>query len=86
LGFGLVMAAAVAIDATIVRCLLVPAVMSIIDRAALKLPAWLDRMLPHVSIEGEEWFARRDQDRARYHAAQATTEAATAARSLERVP
>jgi RND superfamily putative drug exporter len=58
--FGLGMAAAVAVDATVVRCLLVPAVMSLLDRAGWWLPKWLDRGLPHLSIEGEEYFARRD--------------------------
>jgi RND superfamily putative drug exporter len=58
--FGLGMAAAVAVDATVVRCLLVPAVMSLLDRAGWWLPKWLDRGLPHLSIEGEEYFAERD--------------------------
>jgi RND superfamily putative drug exporter len=58
--FGLGMAAAVAVDATIVRCLLVPAVMSLLDRAAWWLPPAVDRALPHLSIEGEEYFAERD--------------------------
>ena len=28
------------------------------------LPGWLDRLVPHISIEGEEYFAKRDADRA----------------------
>ena len=56
--FGLGMAAAVAVDATVVRCLLVPAIMSLLGRAGWWLPGWLDRGLPHLSIEGEEYFAR----------------------------
>jgi putative drug exporter of the RND superfamily len=59
--FGLGMAAAVAVDATVVRCLLVPAVMSLLDRAAWWLPDPLDRALPRVSIEGEDYFAERDR-------------------------
>ncbi len=51
--FGLGMAVAVAVDATIVRCLLVPAVMVLLGRSAWWLPAWLDKRLPHLSIEGE---------------------------------
>jgi len=51
--FGLGMAVAVAVDATVVRCLLVPAVMILLGRASWWLPAWLDRRLPHVSVEGE---------------------------------
>jgi putative drug exporter of the RND superfamily len=58
--FGLGLAAAVAVDATVVRCLLVPAVMSFLGGAAWKLPHWLERALPRISIEGEEFFAERD--------------------------
>ena len=58
--FGLGMAAAVAVDATVVRCLLVPAIMSLLGRAGWWLPGWLDRHLPHLSIEGEEYFAERE--------------------------
>jgi RND superfamily putative drug exporter len=60
--FGLGMAAAVAIDATVVRCLLVPAVMSLLDHRAWWLPRWLDKVLPRVSIEGEEYFERLDAE------------------------
>jgi RND superfamily putative drug exporter len=59
--FGLGMAAAVAVDATIVRCLLVPAVMSLLGRKGWWMPRWLGRHLPHLSIEGEEYFAERDK-------------------------
>jgi RND superfamily putative drug exporter len=58
--FGIGLAAAVAIDATLVRCLLVPAVMVLLGRRAWWLPKPLDRALPHLSIEGEEYFAERD--------------------------
>jgi RND superfamily putative drug exporter len=51
--FGLGMAVAVAIDATVVRCLLVPAVMVLLGKHAWWLPKWLDRWLPHVSVEGD---------------------------------
>jgi RND superfamily putative drug exporter len=50
--FGLGMAVAVAVDATVVRCLLVPAVMVLMGKRAWWLPGWLDRILPHVSVEG----------------------------------
>jgi putative drug exporter of the RND superfamily len=49
LGVGL--AVAVALDATIVRTVLVPAVMSLLGRRAWWLPAWLDRALPHLDLE-----------------------------------
>ena len=58
--FGVGLAVAIAIDATIVRCLAVPAVMSLMGRAAWRLPRWLDRILPKISIEGGDYFARRD--------------------------
>jgi RND superfamily putative drug exporter len=58
--FGVGLAVAVAIDATIVRCLLVPAVMVLLGKSAWWLPHWLGRLVPHFSIEGEEWFDKRD--------------------------
>ena len=58
--FGVGLAVAIAIDSTIVRCLLVPAVMVLLGRRAWWLPKWLDRIVPHVSIEGDEFFAKRD--------------------------
>ncbi len=59
--FGLGMAAAVAVDATVVRCLLVPAIMSLLGKAGWWLPKWLDRALPNFSIEGEEFFDGLDR-------------------------
>ena len=59
--FGLGMAAAVAVDATIVRCLLVPAIMTLLGRAGWWMPRWLDKATPKLSIEGEEWFKERDR-------------------------
>jgi RND superfamily putative drug exporter len=58
--FGVGLAVAIAIDATIVRCLLVPAVMVLLRRRAWWLPRWLGRVVPRISIEGEEYFKRRD--------------------------
>jgi RND superfamily putative drug exporter len=58
--FGVGLAVAIAIDSTIVRCLLVPAVMVLLGKRAWWLPGWMDRIVPHISIEGEEFFARRD--------------------------
>src|SRR3954470_572016 len=49
---GIGMASAIFIDATIVRMLLVPAVMHLLGRANWWLPAWLDRLLPQLHIEG----------------------------------
>ena len=58
--FGLGLAAAIAVDATIVRCLLVPAVMVMLGRANWWLPGWASRLLPRVGIEGDEFFKARD--------------------------
>jgi len=58
--FGVGLAVAIAIDSTVVRCLLVPAVMVLFGKKAWWMPKWLDRIVPHVSIEGEAFFARRD--------------------------
>jgi len=49
--FGVGLAVAIAIDATLVRCLLVPAVMVLRAAACWWMPRWLDRIVPHVSIE-----------------------------------
>lgn len=52
IGFGL--ALGIFIDAFIVRMMIVPAVMTLLGKSAWWLPKWLDKILPHVSIEGEE--------------------------------
>jgi RND superfamily putative drug exporter len=49
--FGLGMATAVLVDATLVRVLLVPAVMHMLGRRAWWLPRWLDRALPQLAVE-----------------------------------
>ncbi len=51
--FGLGLSIAVLIDAFIVRAVLVPAVMHLIGKNNWWLPAWLDRILPHVSLDEE---------------------------------
>jgi RND superfamily putative drug exporter len=63
--FGVGLAVAIAIDSTIVRCLLVPAVMVLLGRRAWWLPAWMEKVIPHVSIEGEDYFAKRDAEAAK---------------------
>ena len=60
--FGVGLAVAIAIDSTLVRCLLVPAVMVLLGDRAWWLPRWMDRVIPHVSIEGEEYFAKKDAE------------------------
>jgi putative drug exporter of the RND superfamily len=58
--FGVGLAVAIAIDSTLVRCLLVPAIMVLLGRRAWWMPGWLGRLVPHISIEGEDYFAKRD--------------------------
>ena len=58
--FGVGLAIAVALDATIVRCLLVPALMVLAHGANWWFPRPLARVLPHLNLEGEEFFAARD--------------------------
>jgi RND superfamily putative drug exporter len=50
---GLGLAVSVLIDATVVRLLLVPAVMTLLGAHAWWTPRWLDRILPHIDPEGE---------------------------------
>jgi putative drug exporter of the RND superfamily len=59
--FGVGLAVAVLLDATVVRCLLVPALMILVGRANWFMPRWLERVVPRLSIEGEEFFAERDR-------------------------
>ncbi len=50
---GLGLATAIFVDATIVRIVLVPATMKLMGDTNWWLPAWLDRILPTIDIEGE---------------------------------
>ena len=50
--FGLGLAVAILLDATIVRMLLVPATMALLGERNWWLPGWLQRTLPRISIEG----------------------------------
>jgi RND superfamily putative drug exporter len=63
-GFGL--AAAVFLDAVVVRCVLLPAVLEIVGPATWWLPKWLDARLPWIRIEGTEAAAAAERgDQAR---------------------
>ncbi|MBX9360379.1 MMPL family transporter [Streptomyces sp. WAC04114] len=55
---GLGLAVSVLIDATVVRLLMVPAVMTLLGRHAWWMPRWLDRILPHIDAEGSKAAAR----------------------------
>ena len=61
IGFSL--AAAVLLDAFVVRMALVPAVLALLGERAWRLPRWLDRLLPHVDVEGRALHHEtRDED------------------------
>ena len=49
--FGLALGMAILIDAFVVRLLLVPAVMHLMDERMWYIPGWLDRALPRLTIE-----------------------------------
>jgi putative drug exporter of the RND superfamily len=55
--FGLGRAVAGTVDATVVRCVLVPAITSLLGSVGWWLPKWMERAIPKISIEGNEWFA-----------------------------
>jgi RND superfamily putative drug exporter len=52
--FGLGLTSAILVDATIVRLVVVPASMELMGKANWWLPRWLDRIVPHISIESDE--------------------------------
>jgi RND superfamily putative drug exporter len=51
--FGLGLAVAVFIDATIVRMVLVPATMELLGDRNWWIPAWMNRLLPKIDVEGK---------------------------------
>ena len=51
--FGLGLAIAVLLDALVIRCLLVPALMQVVGEKAWWAPSWLERKMPHLAIERE---------------------------------
>ncbi|MEU1105704.1 MMPL family transporter [Streptomyces tibetensis] len=55
---GLGLAVSVLIDATVVRLLMVPAVMTLLGRHAWWMPQWLDRVVPHIDAEGAQTGSR----------------------------
>ena len=56
---GLGLAAAILIDVLVVRMVVAPAVMTLLGDRAWTLPAWLDRVLPRISLDGD----LREEDR-----------------------
>jgi len=52
--FGLSLAVAIALDAFVIRLVLVPSLMTVLGSANWYLPKWLQKILPEVHIETEE--------------------------------
>jgi RND superfamily putative drug exporter len=52
--FAVSLSSAVLLDAFVVRLILVPAFMTILGERNWWLPGWLDRLLPHVSVESDD--------------------------------
>jgi RND superfamily putative drug exporter len=52
--FGVGLAVAIFVDATVVRMVLVPATMELLGDANWWLPKWLSRILPEIETESEE--------------------------------
>ncbi|WP_344404936.1 MMPL family transporter [Streptomyces longisporus] len=59
--FGIALASAVALDAFVLRTLLVPALMHLLGAANWWLPRWLDQRLPRISIEPPEARAAHER-------------------------
>jgi putative drug exporter of the RND superfamily len=60
--FGVGLGVAIMIDVLIVRMVVAPAVMTLLGDRAWWLPAWLDRILPHLELEGDEEPADADSE------------------------
>jgi RND superfamily putative drug exporter len=60
---GLGLATAILVDATLVRMVLVPAVMQLLGERNWWLPGWLDRLLPEARLEGPELVPHAERDR-----------------------
>ena len=60
--FGVGLAVAVLLDATLVRMLLVPATMALLGRGNWWIPKWLDRVLPNLNVEGHPVEAESSHD------------------------
>lgn len=56
---GFALAVGVFIDAFVVRMMIIPATMFILDKRAWKFPKWLDKLVPNMDIEGEALVEHR---------------------------
>jgi putative drug exporter of the RND superfamily len=75
--FGLLLAVAILTDALIVRMTLVPALLTLLRERAWYLPAWLDNLLPNLTIEPPH--DREARERPRREPADDAAEAASGA-------
>jgi RND superfamily putative drug exporter len=57
--FGIGLAGAIIIDAFLVRTIIVPALMHLAGNANWWIPDWLDRVLPHVTMEARDDLVSR---------------------------
>jgi RND superfamily putative drug exporter len=60
--FGLGFSIAVLLDATVVRMMIVPAIMALLGDRAWWLPKWLDRLIPDLDVEGQHLIEQLDAD------------------------
>ena len=52
--FGVGLAAAIFVDAVVIRTTLVPSLMLLMGKANWWFPSWLDRWVPHIHMEPED--------------------------------
>ena len=58
---GFALAAGVLIDAFVVRMMIIPATMFVLDKKAWWFPRWLDKITPNMDIEGEALHSEREE-------------------------
>lgn len=58
---GFALAVGVFMDAFVVRMMIIPATMFLLDKKAWSIPKWLDRILPNMDIEGEALSAQHEE-------------------------
>jgi putative drug exporter of the RND superfamily len=73
--FGLGLGLAILIDVLVVRMVIAPAVVTLLGDHAWWLPAWLDRALPNISLEGPRETVEVKPERERVPAASGLPEA-----------
>ncbi|QIS01156.1 MMPL family transporter [Nocardia brasiliensis] len=59
---GFALAAGVLFDAFLVRMVLIPSLLALLGERAWWMPAWLDKIVPDIDVEGAKLFALRGQE------------------------